>query len=73
MDIVFDKWMDIVFDKWMDKYYPNNPFECYADDVVIHCKDFKEALRLLEHLKRRLKQTKLEAHREKTKNCLLQT
>jgi group II intron reverse transcriptase/maturase len=59
--------MDIVFDKWMDKYYPNNPFERYADDVVIHCKDFKEALRLLEHLKRRLKQTKLEAHREKTK------
>jgi group II intron reverse transcriptase/maturase len=59
--------MDIVFDKWMDKYYPNNPFERYADDVVIHCDNFKEALRLLEALKRRLYQCKLEAHRDKTK------
>ncbi len=59
--------MDVVFDKWMDKYYPDNPFERYADDVVIHCNDFKEALRLLEALKRRLKQCKLEAHRDKTK------
>lgn len=59
--------MDIVFDKWMDKYYPENPFERYADDVVIHCKNFKEALRLLEQLKLRLKQCKLEAHKEKTK------
>jgi RNA-directed DNA polymerase len=59
--------MDIVFDKWMDKHYPNNPFERYADDVVIHCDNFKEALRLLEALKRRLRQCKLEAHRDKTK------
>ena len=59
--------MDIVFDKWMDKHYPENPFERYADDVVIHCNNFKEALRLLEALKRRLKQCKLEAHRDKTK------
>ena len=59
--------MDIVFDKWMDKHYPENPFDRYADDVVIHCNNFKEALRLLEALKRRLKQCKLEAHRDKTK------
>lgn len=59
--------MDIVFDKWMDKYYPINPFERYADDVVIHCDNFKEALRLLEALKLRLKQCKLEAHKDKTK------
>ena len=59
--------MDIVFDKWMDKHYPENPFERYADDVVIHCQNFKEALRLLEALKQRLGQCKLEAHKEKTK------
>jgi group II intron reverse transcriptase/maturase len=59
--------MDIVFDKWMDKHYPDNPFERYADDVVIHCQNFKDALRLLEALKLRLKQCKLEAHKEKTK------
>lgn len=57
--------MGIVFDKWMDKHYPENPFECYANDVVIHCNNFKEALRLLEALKRRLKQCQLEAHRDK--------
>lgn len=59
--------MDIVFDKWMDRHYPDNPFERYADDAVIHCKNFKEALRLLENLKGRLAQCKLEAHKEKTK------
>jgi len=59
--------MDVVFDKWMDKHYPDNPFERYADDVVIHCDNFKEALRLLEALKLRLQQCKLEAHRDKTK------
>jgi group II intron reverse transcriptase/maturase len=59
--------MDIVLDKWMERNYPGNPFERYADDVVIHCSDFKEALRLLENLKERLQECKLEAHKEKTK------
>lgn len=59
--------MDIVFDKWMEKDYPATPFERYADDVVIHCQDFKAAMRLLEQVKARLKRCKLEAHREKTK------
>ena len=59
--------MDIVFDKWMSTHYPDVPFERYADDVVIHCNNFKEALRLLEQIKARLKRCKLEAHREKTK------
>jgi group II intron reverse transcriptase/maturase len=59
--------MDIVFDKWMERNYPENPFERYADDVVIHCSNFKEALRLLENLKARLHECKLEAHKEKTK------
>lgn len=60
-------YMDIVLDKWMERNYPDTPFERYADDVVIHCRNFKESLRLLESLKQRLKQCKLEAHREKTK------
>jgi retron-type reverse transcriptase len=51
----------------MDKYYPENPFERYAGDVVIYCQDFNEALRLFESLKRRLAQCKLEVHKEKTK------
>jgi len=59
--------LDIVFDKWMDKHYPDTPFERYADDIVIHCQNFKEALRLLEAIKCRLRQCKLAAHRDKTK------
>lgn len=59
--------MDIVFDKWMEKHYPHIPFERYADDVVLHCNHFKEAMRLLEAIKQRLKQCKLEAHPQKTK------
>ena len=59
--------LDLVFDKWMDIHYPDNPFERYADDVVIHCKNFKEAMRLLERLKLRLGECKLTAHRDKTK------
>jgi RNA-directed DNA polymerase len=59
--------LDIVFDKWMARHYPDIAFERYADDVVIHCSNFKEALRLLEAVKARLKQCKLEAHRDKTR------
>ncbi len=25
------------FDKWMEQSKVNNPFERYADDIVIHC------------------------------------
>lgn len=59
--------LDIVFDKWMDKYYPQIPFERYADDIVVHCHGIKTALRLLEALKQRFKDCKLELNREKSK------
>lgn len=59
--------MDIVFDKWIAKESPNNEFERYADDIVIHCRNIKEALRLLEKVKQRLKDCKLELNQEKSK------
>jgi len=40
--------MDIVFDKWITQRNPDNPFERYADDIIVHCRNIKEALRLLE-------------------------
>jgi RNA-directed DNA polymerase len=55
------------FDKWMDKENPQNPFERYADDIVIHCSSREEAEQLLEKLKARLQQYELELHAEKTK------
>ena len=59
--------MDIVFDKWISKRNPDNSFERYADDIIVHCKNIKEALRLLEAIKERFKTCKLELNREKTK------
>lgn len=59
--------LDIVFDKWMEKNYEKIKFERYADDVVVHCQDIKQALRLLEAITLRLKDCKLELNKEKSK------
>lgn len=59
--------LHFVFDKWMEKYYKKNPFERYADDVIVHCNSLSEAKQLLEQIKERMKQCKLELHPEKTK------
>jgi RNA-directed DNA polymerase len=55
------------FDKWMDKENPQNPFERYADDIVIHCSSKEEAEQLLERLKERMRVAELTLHPEKTK------
>ena len=55
------------FDNWMRRNYPQNLFERYADDVVVHCKTELEAVKLKETLAERLAQCKLEIHPEKTK------
>jgi group II intron reverse transcriptase/maturase len=55
------------FDKWMDEMNRQNPFERYADDIVIHCSSKEEAEQLLEKLKARMQQYELELHPEKTK------
>ncbi len=59
--------LDIVFDKWIEKNYPDIEFERYADDIVVHCRNIKQALRLLEAIKQRLNDCKLELNREKSK------
>ena len=55
------------FDKWMDEENPQNPFERYADDIVIHCRSKEEAEWLLERLQVRMQEYELELHPEKTK------
>lgn len=55
------------FDKWMDEQYPQNPFERYADDIVIHCSSKAEAEKLMGQLKTRMQEYELELHPEKTK------
>lgn len=54
------------FDQWMSRNYLNNPFERYADDIVVHCRSEAEAKEIRERISQRLKGCKLELHSEKT-------
>lgn len=55
------------FDDWMRRAHPDVPFERYADDVVAHCRTKEQARQVLESIKRRLGQCRLEVHPEKTR------
>ncbi len=59
--------MDIVFDKWFERHYPKLQFERYADDIVVHCYHQKQALKVLNDIRKRLSQCRLELHPEKTR------
>lgn len=59
--------MHYAFDEWMNRNHSSNPFERYADDIVIHCETEKEAVELLAKIKNRLLECKLEVHPDKTK------
>ncbi len=55
------------FDRWMQRYFPSNPFERYADDVIAHCHSETEARTLKEAIEKRLQECGLELHPEKTR------
>ena len=55
------------FDTWIATSNPQNPFERYADDIVIHCRSKEEAERLLKQLVERMQDYSLSLHPEKTK------
>ncbi len=59
--------MHYAFDKWMDREFPEQPFERYADDAVIHCDTEEQARDLWAALAERLGSFGLELHPEKTK------
>jgi len=52
--------LHVVFDSWIAKHHSEVKFERYADDIIIHCQNFKQALRTLEAVKARFKQCKLQ-------------
>jgi group II intron reverse transcriptase/maturase len=41
--VLANLFMHYAFDRWMDREHPGNPFERYADDVVIHCDNEDQA------------------------------
>ena len=55
------------FDGWMETSNNANPFERYADDIVIHCQSRGEAEKLLASLENRMAAYSLTLHPEKTK------
>jgi RNA-directed DNA polymerase len=61
------------FDLWMDKYYPNIPFERYADDIICHCRTMKEANQLKEHLKIRFSEVGLKINEQKSNLVYIDT
>ncbi len=65
--VLANLFMHYTFDKWMSKEQPQNPWARYADDAVIHCRTKQDAERLLERLRERFEQCKLELHPEKTR------
>lgn len=54
------------FDQWMSEQFPALPFERYADDVIVHCYTEKQAKYVLQCIRDRLAQYRLELHPEKT-------
>ena len=55
------------FDMWMSRHFAANPFERYADDIIVHCNSKEEAEHLLVSIRERLGGFGLELHPEKTK------
>ncbi len=60
-------YLHYVLDKWLAKQHPQVAFVRYADDIVIHCNNEKEANQLLEAVRNRLQECKLRLNEEKTK------
>lgn len=54
-------------DKWLSKHFPQVSFVRYADDLVIHCNTKEEAETVLEAVKQRLTQVKLQVNESKTR------
>lgn len=59
--------MHYAFDRWMDREHPGNPFERYADDIVVHCDSEDQARTLRAAIAERLGALGLELHPDKTK------
>lgn len=54
-------------DMWLSKHFPQVNFVRYADDIVIHCNSKEEAEMVLEAVKQRLTEVKLQVNESKTR------
>jgi len=65
--VLANMFLHFAFDKWMEANHYNQPFERYADDVIVHCISWQEAEYVLRQIRERLMKCGLELHPEKTK------
>jgi len=65
--LVANIFLHLAFDDWMRRVHPGVPFERYADDIVAHCGTEAQAQQVLESIRRRLAQCRLEVHPGKTR------
>ncbi len=59
--------MHYAFDVWITRSFPHVRFERYADDAVVHCMSEAQARYVLEAIRRRMEDCRLELHPIKTK------
>jgi hypothetical protein len=55
------------FDSWMSRTFPAVPFERYADDAIVHCRNKGHAQKVLDAIRDRFAQCGLELHPVKTR------
>ena len=65
--VLSNLFLHYVFDMWMKCNHKSKLWCRYADDGLVHCKTLQEAQELLQALKQRFNQCKLELHPIKTK------
>ena len=65
--LVANIFLHLAFDDWMRREHPDVPFERYADDIVAHCGTEAQAQQVLESIRRRLAQCRLDVHPLKTR------
>ena len=64
--ILANLFMHYAFDTWMAREVPGCPFERYADDVIVHCKNKRQAEYVLARIATRMREVGLRLHPDKT-------
>jgi len=65
--ILANLYLHFTLDVWLARNYPDVPFVRYADDVVVHCNTKQQAEMVLEAIRYRLGQVKLQIKEAKTR------
>lgn len=65
--VIANLFMHYAFDRWMQRKYPQLSWARYADDGLVHCRTHQEAIEIMESLKQRMKECRLEIHPEKSR------